>query len=70
MEASADRAEYDDKTGAIRLFSKVRFKSGGDLVDSEYMQYNTTITHLADSIGDSFQPHITLASAVNDKYSK
>jgi lipopolysaccharide export system protein LptA len=41
VEASADRAEYDDKTGAIRLFSKVRFKSGGDLVDSEYMQYNT-----------------------------
>ena len=41
VEASADRAEYDDKSGAIRLFSKVRFKSGGDLVDSEYMQYNT-----------------------------
>lgn len=41
VEASADRAEYDDKTGAIRLFSKVRFKSGGDVVDSEYMQYNT-----------------------------
>ena len=41
VEASADRAEYDDKTGAIRLFSRVRFKSGGDLVDSEYMQYNT-----------------------------
>ena len=41
VEASADRAEYVDKSGAIRLFSKVRFKSGGDLVDSEYMQYNT-----------------------------
>lgn len=41
VEASADRAEYDDKTGAIRLFSRVRFKSGGDQVDSEYMQYNT-----------------------------
>ena len=41
VEASADRAEYDDKTGAIRLFSRVRFKSGGDVVDSEYMQYNT-----------------------------
>lgn len=41
VEASADRAEYDDKTGAIRLFSRVRFKSGGDLVESEYMQYNT-----------------------------
>ena len=41
VDATADRAEYDDKTGAIRLFSKVRFKSGGDLVDSEYMQYNT-----------------------------
>jgi hypothetical protein len=34
---------------------------------TKYMHYNTTITHLADSIGDSFQPHITLASAVNDK---
>ena len=41
VEASADRAEYDDKTGAIRLFARVRFKSGGDQVDSEYMQYNT-----------------------------
>jgi lipopolysaccharide export system protein LptA len=41
VEASADRAEYDDKTGAIRLFSRVHFKSGGDLVNSEYMQYNT-----------------------------
>ncbi len=41
VEASADRAEYDDKTGAVRLFSKVRFKSGGDFVESEYMQYNT-----------------------------
>jgi len=41
VEAWADRAEYDDKTGAIRLFSRVRFKSGGDLVNSEYMQYNT-----------------------------
>lgn len=41
VEASADRAEYDDKTEMIRLFSRVRFKSGGDLVDSEYMQYNT-----------------------------
>lgn len=34
---------------------------------TKYMQYNTTMTHLADSIGDSFQPHITLASAANDK---
>ena len=41
VDASADRAEYDDKTETIRLFSRVRFKSGGDLVDSEYMQYNT-----------------------------
>ncbi len=41
VEASADRAEFDDKTGAIRLFSRVHFKSGGDLVNSEYMQYNT-----------------------------
>lgn len=41
VEASADRAEYDDKIGTLRLFSRVRFKSGGDLVDSEYMQYNT-----------------------------
>jgi lipopolysaccharide export system protein LptA len=41
VDASADRAEFDDKTGTIRLYSKVRFKSGGDLVDSEYMQYNT-----------------------------
>lgn len=41
VEASADRAEYDDTSGAIRLFSKVHFKSGGDQGDSEYMQYNT-----------------------------
>lgn len=41
VEASADRAEYDDTTGSIRLFSKVRFRSGGDTVDSEFMQYNT-----------------------------
>ncbi len=41
VEASADRAEYDDKTETIRLFSRVHFKSGGDLVDSEFMQYNT-----------------------------
>jgi len=41
VEASADRAEFDDKTGSIRLFSRVHFKSGGDLVNSEYMQYNT-----------------------------
>ena len=41
VEASADRAEYDDKTETIRLFSRVRFKSGGDFVESEYMQYNT-----------------------------
>ena len=41
VEGSADRAEYDDKTGAVRLYSKVRFKSGGDQVDSEYMLYNT-----------------------------
>lgn len=40
-EASADRAEYDDNTGTLKLFSKVRFKSGGDLVESEYMMYNT-----------------------------
>lgn len=42
VEASADRAEYDDKLETIRLFSRVRFKSGGDVVDSEYMQYNTS----------------------------
>lgn len=42
IEASADRAEYDDKTGTLKLFSKVRFKSGGDQADSEYMQYNST----------------------------
>lgn len=42
IEASADRAEYDDKTGTLRLFSKVRFKSGNDQADSEYMQYNST----------------------------
>jgi lipopolysaccharide export system protein LptA len=41
IEASADRAEYDDKTGTLRLFSKVRFKSGGDQTDSEYVQYNS-----------------------------
>jgi lipopolysaccharide export system protein LptA len=41
VEGSADRAEYDDKTETVRFFSRVRFKSGGDLVDSEYMQYNT-----------------------------
>ncbi len=41
VEASADRAEYDDSTGTIKLFSKVRFKSGGDLMESEYMVYNT-----------------------------
>jgi lipopolysaccharide export system protein LptA len=41
VEASADRAEYDDNTGAIRLFSRVRFRSGGDVIESEYMQYNT-----------------------------
>ncbi len=42
IEASADRAEYDDKTGTLRLFSRVRFKSGNDQADSEYMQYNST----------------------------
>ena len=41
VEASADRAEYDDNTGTIKLYSKVRFKSGGDLMESEYMVYNT-----------------------------
>ncbi|MEO8102852.1 MAG: lipopolysaccharide transport periplasmic protein LptA [Betaproteobacteria bacterium] len=41
MEASADRAEYDERSETIRLFSRVRFKSAGDVVDSEYMQYNT-----------------------------
>ena len=41
VEASSDRAEYDDRTETIRLFSRVRFKSGGDFVESEYMQYNT-----------------------------
>jgi len=41
VDATADRAEYEDKSGVIKLFSKVKFKSGGDLVDSEYMQYNT-----------------------------
>ncbi|MEP7155443.1 MAG: lipopolysaccharide transport periplasmic protein LptA [Betaproteobacteria bacterium] len=42
VDATADRAEYEDGSGIIRLFSKVHFKSGGDLVDSEYMQYNIT----------------------------
>ena len=41
VEASAERAEYDDNTGTIKLYSKVRFKSGGDLMESEYMVYNT-----------------------------
>ncbi len=41
VEASSDRAEYDDSTGTIKLYSKVRFKSGGDLMESEYMVYNT-----------------------------
>lgn len=41
VDATADRAEYEDKSGVIKLFSKVHFKSAGDLVDSEYMQYNT-----------------------------
>ena len=42
IEASADRAEYDDKSGTLKLFSKVRFKSGNDVADSEFMQYNST----------------------------
>ena len=42
IDASADRAEYDDKSGTLKLYSRVRFKSGNDVADSEFMQYNST----------------------------
>jgi lipopolysaccharide export system protein LptA len=41
VEAWADRAEYDETSGALRLYSRVKFKNGTDVVNSEYMQYNT-----------------------------
>ena len=41
IEASADRAEYDDQSGTLKLYTKVRFKSGNDVADSEFMQYNS-----------------------------
>jgi lipopolysaccharide export system protein LptA len=47
IEASADRAEYDDKTGTLRLFSRVRFKSGNDQTDSEFMQYNSNTEQMS-----------------------
>lgn len=40
-EAWADRGDYDERIGTIRLFSNVRFKSEGDTVRSEYAEYNS-----------------------------
>ncbi|MEP7155640.1 MAG: lipopolysaccharide transport periplasmic protein LptA [Betaproteobacteria bacterium] len=41
VEAWADRGNYDERTGNIRLFSNVRFKSGGNTVTGEYLTYNS-----------------------------
>ncbi len=41
-EAWADRGDYDERIGTIRLFSNVRFKSEGDTATSEYAEYNST----------------------------
>jgi lipopolysaccharide export system protein LptA len=42
IEGFADRAEFDDASDTLKLFSNARLKSGADELRGEYIQYNSS----------------------------
>ena len=40
MEGVADRAEYDERTGTLKLFGRVKLKSGADEYTGDYVFYD------------------------------
>lgn len=41
MEGFADRAEFDDRSDTLKLFSRARLKNGADELKGEYIYYNS-----------------------------
>ena len=41
MDGTADRAEFDDRAGTIKLFSRAKLKNGSDTLTGEYIYYNS-----------------------------
>lgn len=42
MEGASDRAEFDQATSTIKLFTRARLKNGNDVLSGEYIYYNST----------------------------
>jgi lipopolysaccharide export system protein LptA len=41
MDGTADRAEFDDRAGTIKLFNRAKLKNGSDTLTGEYIYYNS-----------------------------
>ena len=41
IEGVADRAEFDDKASTLKLVSRAKLTSGGDVAEGEYIYFNT-----------------------------
>lgn len=41
MEGFSDRAEYDERSSTLKLFSRARLKNGDDELKGEYIYYNS-----------------------------
>lgn len=41
MEGAADRAEFDQATNTIKLFTRAKLKNGNDVLSGEYIYYNS-----------------------------
>ena len=41
IEGFADRAEFDDRASTLKLFSRAKLTSGGDVAEGEYIYFNT-----------------------------
>lgn len=41
MEGVADRAEFDDRAGTIKLFTRAKLKNGSDTLSGEFIYYNS-----------------------------